>query len=117
MGPVDIQRMIRSRVAMLTNANPDLSIEDDLIDGVWGLLTLRERGHLVGFEFLETEESWRRPDAVIQYFEASDDGYYVGVVVPEDDYDEITERVYTMGELPVMILTYEGLGVAPMQLG
>jgi hypothetical protein len=116
MGPVEIQRMIRSRVAMLTNANPDLSIEDDLIDGSWGLLTLRERGHLVGFEFLETEESWKRPDAVIQYYEASDDGYYVGVVVPEEDYDEVTERVYTMGELPVVILTYEDLGVAPLQL-
>lgn len=109
--------MIRSRVAMLTNANPDLSIEDDVIDGNWGLLTLRERGHLVGFEFLETEDSWTRPDAVIQYFEASDDGYYVGVVVPEEQYDDVTERIYTMGELPVVVLTYEGLGVAPLQIG
>ncbi len=117
MGPVEIQRMIRSRVTMLTNANPDLSIEDELIDGSWGLLTLRERGHLVGFEFLETEDSWKRPDAVIQYYEASDDGYYVGVVVPEEYYDDVIERVYTMGELPVVILTYEELGVAPLQLG
>jgi|ADurb_Met_01_Slu_FD_contig_21_1397147_length_920_multi_7_in_0_out_0_2 hypothetical protein len=117
MGPVEIQRMIRSRVAMLTNANPDLSIEDDVIEGDWGLLTLKERGHLVGFEFLETEDSWRRPDAVIQYFEASDDGYYVGVIVPEEWYDEVTERIYTMGELPVVVLTYEGLGVAPLRLG
>jgi len=109
--------MIRSRVAMLTSSNPDLAIEDDLIDGSWGLLTLRERGHLVGFEFLESDESWKRPDAVIQYFEASDDGYYVGIVVPEANYDDITERVFTMGELPVVILTYEDLGVAPLQFG
>ncbi|MBI0584742.1 MAG: hypothetical protein ISF22_11045 [Methanomassiliicoccus sp.] len=116
MGPKDIQRMIRSRVAMLTNANPDLSIEDDVEEGTWGLLTLRERGHLVGFEFLETEESWKRPDAVLQYFEASNDGYYVGVLVPKRCVSRVTDLMYSMGELPVVVLTYEGLGVTPLSL-
>ena len=108
--------MIRTRVLMLTNANPDLEIEDSVEEGEWGLLTLRERGNLVGFEFLETEDSWKRPDALLQYFEASNDGYYVGVIVPEENVDDVTDMVYSMGEEPVLIQSYEGLGIVPFRM-
>ena len=116
MGAVEIQRMIRSRVLMLTNVNPDLEIEDAVEEGDWGLLTLRERGNLVGFEFLETEDSWKRPDALLQYFEASNDGYYVGVIVPDDSVQDVTDMIFSMGEDPVVILSYEGLGITPFRL-
>ncbi len=108
--------MIRSRVLMLTNVNPDLEIEDAVEEGDWGLLTLRERGNLIGFEFLETEDSWKRPDALLQYFEASNDGYYVGVIVPDEQFDEVTDMIFSMGEDPVIILSYEDLGITPFQL-
>jgi len=67
----------------------------------------------VGFEFLETEDSWKRPDALLQYFEASNDGYYVGVVVPEECTEEITDMIYSRGEEPVTVLSYESLGIVP----
>jgi hypothetical protein len=114
---VEIERVMRSRAAMLMDANPDLVVEQAVEDGDWGLLTLREGGNLVGFEFLETEDSWKRPDALLQYFEASNDGYYVGVIVPEQDVDEVNEMLYSRGEEPVLILSYEGLGIIPFRLG
>jgi hypothetical protein len=116
MGAVEIERMIRSRVLMLTNVNPDLEIEDAIEEGDWGLLTLRERGNLIGFEFLETENSWKRPDALLQYFEASNDGYYVGVIVPDEIVEDFTDLIYSIGEEPVVILSYEGLGIVPFRL-
>jgi hypothetical protein len=116
MGAVEIQRIIRSRVLMLTNANPDLEIEDSVEEGDWGLLTLRERGNLIGFEFLETEDSWKRPDALLQYFEASNDGYYVGVIVPDEYLEDLTDLIYSVGEEPVLILSYESLGITPFAL-
>jgi hypothetical protein len=116
MGAVEIQRMMRSRVLMLTSVNPDLEIEDSMNDGDWGLLTLRERGNLVGFEFLESKDSWKRPDALLQYFEASNDGYYVGVIVPDESIEDVTDMIFSMGEDPVVILSYEGLGITPFRL-
>ena len=117
MGSMEIHSMIRSRVAMLTADNPDLSIEDDVEDGGWGLLTIRERGNLVGFEFLETEGSWRRPTALLQYVEASNDGFYVGVLVPQRCLELVTDLVRSGGEGTLVLNTYEELGVAPMQYG
>jgi hypothetical protein len=117
MGSMEINSMIRSRVAMLTADNPDLSIEDDVVDSGWGLLTIRERGNLVGFEFLETERSWRRPNALLQYAEASNDDFYVGVLVPQKCLELVTDLVRSGGEVTLVLNSYEELGVAPLQFG
>lgn len=102
---------------MLKHANPDLEIEESEEEGDWGLLTLREGGSLIGFEFIETGESWERPDAFLQYFEASNDGYYVGVLVPEEKVDEVIETVLGMtGEGSIEVLSYEALGIYPAQI-
>jgi hypothetical protein len=117
MGKDDVLRLLRSRAAMLKHANPDLEIEESEEEGDWGLLTLREGGSLIGFEFIETGESWERPDAFLQYFEASNDGYYVGVLVPEEKVDEVIETVLGMtGEGSIEVLSYEALGIYPAQI-
>jgi hypothetical protein len=95
MGAVEIERAMRSRARMLQAVNPDLEVEEAMEDGEWGLLTLRESGNLVGFEFLETNDSWKRPDALLQYFEASNDGYYVGIIVPDEAVEDINDLVYS----------------------
>lgn len=77
----------------------------------WALLTLSEDGVLVGFEFLETEDSWTRPDALLQYFEAANDGFYVAVIVPSQMLEDITELILGMGEEPIIIFTYEDLAI------
>jgi hypothetical protein len=81
------------------------------------LLTIRERGNLVGFEFLETEGSWRRPTALLQYIEASNDGFHVVVLVPQRCLELVTTLVRSSGEDTLVLNTYEELGVAPMLYG
>ncbi len=116
MGAMEIERLMGERAKALMENNPDLEIDRSKEEGDWGLLTLREGGTLVGFEFLETEESIGRPDALLQYFDAANDGYYVGVVVPEEKFDDVTDLIYSMGEGPVTVLTYEDLGITPYTL-
>lgn len=116
MGAVEIERALEERARALKKNKPELDMDRSIEEGEWGLLTLREEGILVGFEFLETESSFSRPDALLQYFEAAKDGYYVGVVVPESKLGDVTELIYGRGEGPVKILTYEGLGITPYTL-
>lgn len=113
---MEIERVMGERARALRENNPDLEIDRSTEEGDWGLLTIKEGGVLVGFEFLETEESWSRPDALLQYFEAANDGYYVGVVVPEEKLDDVTDLVYSRGEGPVKIMAYEDLGITPYTL-
>ena len=111
MVQLDLEDAIRLRMEMLLRNNPDLEIDSSGQEGDWALLTLNEGGRLVGFEFLETDDSWSRPDALLQYYEAANAGYYVGVIVPSWAVDDVNELVFSMGEYPVTILTYEDLGI------
>lgn len=111
MARLDLDNAIALRTKMLLDNNPDLEIDSSVQEGDWALLTLREGGVLVGFEFLETEESWTRPDALLQYFEAAKDGFYVAVIVPSETLDDITDLIFSMGEDPVAIFTYEDLAI------
>jgi len=111
MAPLDLESAIAMRTKMLLENNPALEIDSSVQEGDWALLTLREEGSLVGFEFLETEESWTRPDALLQYFEPANDGFYVAVIVPSGTLDDVTDLVFSMGEGPIVILTYDDLAI------
>ena len=111
MAQIDLEDAIELRVEMLLEKRPGLEIDRSIQEGDWALLTLSEGGRLVGFEFLETENSWTRPDALLQYYEAANDGFYVGIIVPSSALDDLTELVFSMGEYPVTILTYDDIGI------
>ena len=72
MVQLDLEDAIRLRMEMLLRNNPDLEIDSSVQEGDWALLTLNEGGRLVGFEFLETDDSWSRPDALLQVVSDAD---------------------------------------------
>src|SRR5690606_26640129 len=111
MVQIDLEDAIELRVEMLLEKRPGLEIDRSIQEGDWALLTLSDGSRLVGFEFLETEDSWTRPDALLQYYEAANDGFYVGIIVPSSALDDLTELVFSMGEYPVTILTYDDIGI------
>lgn len=116
MPQFDLDDAVRRRRNILLKNNPHLEIDDSVQDGDWALLTLYEDGRLIGFEFLETEDSWSRPDALLQYYEAANDGYYVGIIVPSSVIDDVTELVFSMGEYPAAILTYDDIGIEDLAM-
>jgi hypothetical protein len=114
MASEEIAWRLRQRTEMLKENNPNLDLEWEMEEGDWGLITLRKEGDLVGFEFIESEDSWTRPDALIQYMEVANEGYYVAVVVPDDTMDGVMELLYSLGENPVSVLSYSSIGLAPL---
>jgi hypothetical protein len=111
MPQIDLEDAIELRIEMLLEIRPGLEVDRSVQEGDWALLTLNDGGRLVGFEFLETEDSWTRPDALLQYFEAANAGFYVGIIVPSSALDDLTEMVIGKGEYPVTILTYDSIGI------
>lgn len=111
MVDLDLEEIAAARAAMLRERNPGLETDWSVEEGDWALLTLKEEGALIGFEFLETDRSWTRPDALIQYFEAANDGFYVAVIVPSSRLVEVTDLIYSMGEDPIAIIAYSDIGI------
>ncbi|KQM12202.1 hypothetical protein AOA80_03360 [Methanomassiliicoccales archaeon RumEn M1] len=65
MVQIDLEDAIELRVEMLLEKRRGLEIDRSIQEGDWALLTLSDGSRLVGFEFLETEDSWTRPDALL----------------------------------------------------
>lgn len=111
MAQIDLEDAIELRIEMLLKNRPGLEIDRSMEEGDWALLTLTDGGKLVGFEFLESEDSWSRPDALLQYIEAANDGFYVGIIVPSSVLDDVNELIFSMGGYPVTVFTYDDIGI------
>jgi hypothetical protein len=87
-------------------------------EGAWCLITIRDEGSGEGLEydFIETEESWKRPDAVLEYNEAAYEQVEVVVIVPDHSFDEVVALVTRAGYLGIIISDYSAMALSPRVL-
>jgi hypothetical protein len=121
MAVVDIVDIVDQRMAQIEEDDPDIRAEETYFTddtGVWSLLTLYddELEELLGFEFIETKESWRRPEAVLQYNEAAMEGFTVLVVVPDESFVEMSELLARAGDSSITISDYSAMDLIPLVL-
>jgi hypothetical protein len=115
---IDVRSALATRAESLTSKNPDLSVQytiytDDRSE--WGIMhILNEEGKVVGLEFFETEESWRRPGAVRDYNIAADEGYPVAVIVPDSKFMEFRRSVIERGGEGFSTYLYSDFNIQPM---
>ncbi|MBI0583530.1 MAG: hypothetical protein ISF22_04805 [Methanomassiliicoccus sp.] len=115
---VTIDRMegvIANRIAMLAWSNPDLSTEWAIVNDDWGVITVSDGGRLLGFEYVESEISWARPERVRVYEETLDQGLTVVVIVPEEVYLEVRGRLSRLlGSRTPEVLSYDSIGITAL---
>jgi hypothetical protein len=121
MAVVDLIDLVDQRLAQLAEDNEDLRAEETYLvgdTGIWCFLSLYDDDseELVGFEFIETEESWRRPDAVLQYNAAVTAGLSVLVVVPDRSLVEVSEVLARVGDSSIEISDYSAMELVPRDL-
>jgi hypothetical protein len=121
MAVVDLIDLVDQRLAQLAKDDEDLHAEETYLvgdTGIWCFLSLYDddSDELVGFEFIETEESWRRPDAVLQYNAAVTAGLSVLVVVPDRSLVEVSELLARAGDSSIEISDYSAMELVPRDL-
>jgi hypothetical protein len=110
-----MEGVIHERIAMLMMSNPELSTEWAIVNDDWGLITIHDGSALVGFEYVESEISWARPERVKVYEETLTQGLTVVVIVPEEVYLEMRRRLTSaLGSRPVTLLSYDSIGVTAL---
>ena len=82
----DIDKITQELVRNIRRKRPCLCL-DSFVEssefGKWGLIVYAEYDfRAVGFHFVESETSWKRPGAIAQYNGLIDDGLCVVVLVP-----------------------------------
>ncbi|NLI74332.1 MAG: hypothetical protein GX369_06150 [Euryarchaeota archaeon] len=108
---IELEDVVQLRIRMLLEIKPGLDIEYSIQEGNWALLTLKDGSRLIGFEFLESSDSWTRPDALLQYYEPADDGFYVGIIIPSSVLEDFKDMIFSIEEFPVTLLTYEDINI------
>ena len=100
---------------MLGHTNPELSTEWAVINDDWGLISISQGGVLIGFEYIESEISWARPERMRVYEETLKQGLSLIIIVPEEAYLEMRERVAAvLGRKAPEVLSYDSIGITAM---
>jgi hypothetical protein len=111
MAFLSLDELVMQRAAVLAQSHPDLRIvwmigEDNaLISSLRGEV-------IVGFEYLETERSWDRPERKRFIEEAIGKGIPVTVIVPEVGFLETHRRLEQLGGEGTKVLFYDYMGIS-----
>jgi len=120
MAVIDLVNIVEQRLADISRQNPSLSLEELYFTaetGLWCLITIRGgEGRMIEHDFIESEESWKRPDAVTEYAQAALDQTKVMVVVPDQALADVLLRVRNYDAEGVSVADYTLLGLTPMPL-
>jgi hypothetical protein len=84
--------------------------------GPWSFMIVRDDDEVIGFEFIETENSWRRPEVIEEYNAAADSDLEVLVVVPDEVLIEATKMIYQSGGVGITISSYHAMELSPRPL-
>jgi hypothetical protein len=111
----DLRNALAIRADNVVKSNPDLAVRytiyaDDRSE--WGVLSILNQDDMaLGIEFFETEDSWARPGAVQDYYNASDEGYPVAVVIPDNVFDEFRRSTVAQGGYGFSTYLYSDMGI------
>ncbi|MBI0583985.1 MAG: hypothetical protein ISF22_07135 [Methanomassiliicoccus sp.] len=115
---IDIRSALVDRAEGVASRNPDLVVRysiytDDVSE--WGILSiLNEDERVVGLEFIETDDSWKRPGAVKDYTNAAAEGYPVAVVVPDESFMAFRRSAIERGGTGFSTYLFSDLGLRTM---
>lgn len=116
-GMIDISTAMADRADQVTASDPGLIVRyslytDDRFE--WGILhILDQRERVIGLEFFESEESWRRPNALNDYNMAAHEGYPVSVVVPDGTFQQFHRELSGRGAEGFSTYLYSDLRLTP----
>ncbi len=109
---IDIEDVILQRIEQIEEDDDELETDYELIaPDNRGVITVTYDLLPIGAEFVESDLSWSREDAVEEYSFASDEGLHVVVIVPNEGYLSVREKLLRKGRMGIDVYSYESLGI------
>lgn len=100
------------RLDQLEEDDPELETDYELIaEDNRGVISILSEDVTIGAEFIESDMSWPRSGALDEYNGAADEGLYVAVIVPNDAFFHMLDRVNKVGRQNIVVYSYESLGI------
>lgn len=109
---IDLEKLVNGRTEAILSSEADLYAEYDIVDreGLsWGIIVVMDDDQVQRLEFIETEISWMRPEAIDEYNEIADDDVPVSVIVPDEAFLAVSERVGKYGSKDIAVFGYDAI--------
>jgi hypothetical protein len=100
----NIRAQVEEKVSEIRKADPSISLDSLVTDGeygTWGVIIYTDYTfESMGFDFIESEESWQRPEAIDQYNGFSSEGYCVVIHAPSSAMNDLVKMLKRKGGRP-----------------
>ncbi len=120
MAIIDLVNLVEQRLEDIREQNPILTASEFYFSGdsdLWSLITIQGRdGNVIQYEFIESETSWKRAEAVLEYNQASLEMVKVVVIVPDSVVADVLSLVRTFDGQGVLVSDYSAAGLIPRPL-
>ena len=120
MAVIDLMNIVDQRLADITKLNPSMKVEEFYFEaetGLWCLITIQgNEGGTIEYEFIESEDSWKRTDVAAEYAQAALEQVKVMVIVPDQGLADVLMLVRNYDAEGVSVADYSFLGLIPLPL-
>ncbi len=110
---IDLEMLIKKRIEAILRNDASLYTEYEVIknDGMdIGVIAVMDENDLVQrCEFIESEISWMRPEAVDEYNDVADRGIPVSVIVPNEAFLAMSKMVQKYGDHDIAVFGYDSV--------
>ncbi len=98
---MNIEALVEERVKNIRKRHPDMSIDYIIQEGEygqWGVVLYTEYDFsVIGFEFIESETSWKRPEAIEEFNNLIEEGHCVVILAPSNVKNDISMMLKEKG--------------------
>jgi hypothetical protein len=120
MAIIDLIDLVEQRLRDISKQNPSMTTKELYFsseEGMYCLITITgSAGNAIEYNFIESENSWKRPEAMLEYNQAALDRVKVIVIVPDDAFPDVVIMVKNYDGLEVIVTDYSAMELIPMPL-
>jgi hypothetical protein len=117
---IDLTDIVRQRLMDIVTQNPSMTADDIYFEGqtgLWCLVTVSNgNGKAIEYDFIESEDSWKRTDVAMDYFQAAMEPVNVRVIVPDRALADVVELIRDQGAEGVLVSSHSAMGLIPLPL-
>jgi hypothetical protein len=117
---IDLVNLVDQRLQDIIEQNPSISADEFYFTeetGLWCLITIiGSGGRAIEYDFIESETSWKRANARIEYFQVLLEQVKVMIIVPDQSLADVLLMVRDTDAEGLLVTDYSALGLIPLPL-
>jgi hypothetical protein len=120
MAVIDLMNIVDQRLGDITKQNPSMTAKELYFegeDGLWCLISIvGGGGRAIEYDFIESDNSWKRADAVSDYAQAALGQVKVLVIVPDQVLVDVLFMVRDYDAQGVSVSDHSAMDLIPLPL-